>query len=529
MSNAFTAFSKQYSGRLRNVVQELSSEDIDSFQKDITAPIDVAERSDGIQMKKTELLPDYSRSLSEIDPRQIFRLTEFRNLDSMKLARLPLDIVARALWEKDLILAAFNHPLRTKLRLLYKRDASMRIQGSELDPFAPLGPMNVSPAIAHELESGYLHAFEEFTVDMVPGEKVSRRLALAIGCYTTIGRNQIGIPFGSETMHTVIGNPTALADLLRCHAVASAPRNGIFSDPKMQAKLLLDTIEILENTNFLNQRGDREQVIIQWIENMGIVVESDPQKACERIEIVLQHLPKNRSIAHVRIYSVEASDEIVRCAAEIQSRFPHLYIHAGQISTVEHALRLEEMGIGSIGIGIASGSRCSTGARSGVPSQNINLLFDLRKHRLTTPIFAETGIPEHALPIALASGIRRVNLTGALLGFLSSNGGWYVFEDNSGKFWHPYDGEASEEAKRIEERVYSWGMPIMIEGVNGWFQYGESQKSHPTIPHKLWFLAESVALTTSFHRHVFMEDLLFDTHVRFSLMSSSMRKQVLPK
>lgn len=517
-----------YKGRLQHLVRNISATEVLDFNADVNQTVELDEKNEQLHLIKESLLTDFSKPIPE-NIAKVFNLSEYRNFFDYELVRLPIDEVAKALWQKQQILKAFNHPLRIKVRQLYQELLNSRLATGFTEAYPPLPQMKVPSTVDLSLDQGQLQSFEEYTIQMRDGRKFSRRLALAIGCYTALGGSQIGIPFGSETMHTVIGNPTALADLLRCHAIASAPRNGVFKAPEIQAQLLQNTINLLKSTALLEGRIDREKILKQWTNNMGILVEPDPYRACRRIEIVLRILPDDFSINHVRIYMVEGANEMIDTAQAIKHFFPQLNIYCGQVISEDQFLRLQELSIAGVGIGIASGSRCSTGARSGVASQNINFLYKLRKQGAVVPIFSETGIPNHAVPIGLAAGIRRINGTGNILGFLSANGGWYVLKTPSGSLLHPYDGEASFEGKYQEEKIYTWDMPQMIEGVVGWFQYSEEQKQYPTIPHRLWYLTETVALTTTFNKHLFHEDLIYDENLLFTPMSSSMKKQVLPK
>ncbi len=513
---------KTYAGRLESIVKAISPNEIKHFLDFILNRTSKEEQESRFEYYRKSLEAEYRRNIDDFDPYQFFDLHLDRSWKGWKFARLDLNVVARALWQKDLILQAFNHPLRLKIRKIYEQLLAERIKVNESNA---LPPLNVSELLDKELEFSTLRTFAECAIIPKSGTKVSRLMALAIGVYTALGQSQVGIPFGSETMYSVIGNPVALADILRCHGLASVPRNGLLSDPTYQANLALEIISMLRETPFLAQIENPDDLVRMWLRNFGIVVEANPYKACKRIEKVLAKLSPSYSIAHVRIYMVEGADEMFHTAKAIAKYFPQLRIHLGQIVTEQQVDRATEIGIESVGIGVASGSRCSTSVRSGIAGQNFNFMYKLRKLGLRCKVFVESGLDYQSIPIALASGVSRINFTNGLLGFLSANGGPYGFEDSNGDFFHPYDGEASEETKRREKRVYSWDFPVMLEGVNGWQKF---DPEFPTIPHKLWYLTEVVCLTNTFSRHLFHEDLLFDKKLSIALLSPAMVSKVTP-
>lgn len=519
----------EYSGRLREVVDQITPQEVLGFQDFIHRTIPPEQKQDEVERVIRQLEPGYKIDIKELDPRAIFDFTPARPLDNWELMRIPIEEVAQAYWQKNLILEAFNHPFRIKMRALYKQDIAKRRETKQ-SPYQRVPEIKMPPLTAQEIESGPLHSFSEFVVFVPGGEKMSRQLALAVGPYSVIGRDQIGISYGSETMHFLIGNPTALADILRCHGIASAPRNGKFSDAREQANLIIETLKVLQSTPLLEGRDDAEEIFLQWCENFGPLVEPNPYNACKRIDTIVKALYKagydpEKVMGQCRVYMVEGADEMIDTAQIIRHYFPFLKVSVGMAVNLDQIRQAEEIQVASIGLGIGSGSGCDTPGRTGAPTQNFNFLHKINKLGIGTPLFSETGIPHHAAPVALSAGIRRINYTAGILGYLSGNGEYFAFRDARGNIVGPYDPEAGQETKRYEGRVYPWEMEMMLEGNNGERSY---DPAYPTIPHRLWYLTETEALTTTFHRTLFLEDLIYKPDLEFNLMSPSMMNQVRP-
>lgn len=510
----------EYRGRL-GFVRDLKPGPILDYQGYLMRAIPKEEREEGIARISEKLAAEFAVSRRDLDPRVIFRMAPSNSTTGLDFVNLPLEEVARYYWEKEQIVRAFNHPFRTQLRELYEDDLRRRFPNREMDK---LPPMN-SPAIEHLERTGELAAFDEFAVAIPPGKKQSRQLAQAIGSMSVLGPHHVGLPVGSETMPDVVGDAQALAAIVQCHAMAAAPRNNIFSDATVQGRLLHDTQILLEESPVLQGREDGKLVLSQWDRNLGILVEPNAFKACTRIQKVLKELRPGRSIGYVRIYMVEGSNEALETAQIIKKYWPDLEVHFGQVVTEDQAKEAQDTDVDGLGIGVTSGSRCSTAARSGIPPQNINFLYNIRKNGSRLPIFTESGVPHHAMPVALAAGVSRVNYSAGVLGWLDAPGHQYGWDNKKGQVLHVYDGEAGPRAKQVEDRVYAWGMPVMLEGVNGW---NPLDRQYSTIPHRLWYLQEGLVLTNTFHRELFHEDLIYNQDVVIQRMTPALAGQVHP-
>jgi len=165
-------------------------------------------------------------------------------------------------------------------------------------------------------------------------------------------------------------------------------------------------------------------------------------------------------------------------------------IIAGNVATMEGAMRLEKAGADAIRVGIGGGSLCTTRIKTGFGVPNVSSIEDVSAY-LSVPVIADGGIRSSGdIVKALAVGADTVMLGSLLAGTDETPG--YVLEKGNSLFKR-YRGSASRETKLThgqDERniegestivPYKGGVKYIIQGLTDGIRSGLSYGGCNTI------------------------------------------------
>lgn len=155
---------------------------------------------------------------------------------------------------------------------------------------------------------------------------------------------------------------------------------------------------------------------------------------------------------------------VKECIEFVKTKYPSLFIIAGNVATGKGFQRLSEWGADAIRVSIGSGSICTTRIQTGHGVPTISALFDCKKtkeeNNLDTLLIADGGIKNSGdIVKSLAAGADLVML-GSMLSGTKETPGKIIYDKNNKKV-KKYSGMASKQAQKDWKGTYS-----SIEGVS---------------------------------------------------------------
>ena len=159
------------------------------------------------------------------------------------------------------------------------------------------------------------------------------------------------------------------------------------------------------------------------------------------------------------------SDEVIRVVRYVKENLPDSYVIAGNIATINAALRLQEAGADAVKVGIGPGSACLTAPNTGFGSHGwqLSALADIaEKLRGKVQIIADGGIRQYGdIAKSVAFGADLVMIGGFFAGH-DENPGELLEID--GEFKKAFFGSASEHQKGEHKHVEGKKMFMPYKG-----------------------------------------------------------------
>lgn len=192
----------------------------------------------------------------------------------------------------------------------------------------------------------------------------------------------------------------------------------------------------------------------------------------------------------------------------IKSKYPKLFIIAGNIATAHAYRRLSEWGAHAVRTSVGSGSICTTRIQTGHGMPTFQAIIDCDNHKCEmvqdeiTPalLIADGGMKNSGdIAKALAAGADFVMLGSMLSGTSEAPG--KIIEKN-GKKYKEYNGMASKKAQKDWKGSYS-----SIEGVSSFVEYKGHVK--PVIDELMQGLKSAMSYSGSRDLREFREDVIF--------------------
>lgn len=170
------------------------------------------------------------------------------------------------------------------------------------------------------------------------------------------------------------------------------------------------------------------------------------------------------------------SDNVIKAAKELRSRYPQVQLIAGNVATAEATQELIKAGVDAVKVGIGPGSICTTRVVSGIGVPQMTAIFDCsevaKKHQV--PIIADGGIKYSGdIVKALAGGASTVMLGSMLAGTTESPGQIILYQ---GRRYKQYRGMGSIGAmkKGSKDRYFQEdkeASKLVPEGIEGRVPY----------------------------------------------------------
>ena len=160
------------------------------------------------------------------------------------------------------------------------------------------------------------------------------------------------------------------------------------------------------------------------------------------------------------------SDEVIRIVKYIKANLPASYVIAGNLATIEGALRLAEAGVDALKVGIGPGSACLTAPNTGFGSQNwqLSAVANIAEHfkDSSIQIIADGGIRQYGdIAKSVAFGADMIMIGGMFAGHSESPGD--IIEVD-GEFKKEFFGSASEHQKGEHKHVEGKKMFVAYKG-----------------------------------------------------------------
>lgn len=162
------------------------------------------------------------------------------------------------------------------------------------------------------------------------------------------------------------------------------------------------------------------------------------------------------------------SEHMQQMIEYVKTRLPNTFIIAGNVCTIEGALRLEEWGVDAIKVGVGPGHACTTKLMTGFSRPQFSTVYDIANYygetgAINIPIIADGGI-EYSGDIskALVAGATMVMCGHLLAGFEESPGEVIIHPD--GRRTKAYYGSASEDNKNAKRNVEGRRLDIPLKG-----------------------------------------------------------------
>ena len=383
--------------------------------------------------------------------------------EGLNIVSLPQDFIEKAEKSRMYSLAILNHPQRIKTLELARNNKFQK---------PSLGHSKVLDRAEVE------HRLLTFS-DIAPvqpdlsSERLHRRKLLSQGPFIPTSLKPVtGVRVPLTTGSMITGSPEMIAVSAMSGVLATAYKEGLCSYPEIQAEVCRSAVELIhkvaEKDPLWKNRPDIKTLLNFWLSQIGITVETNPQRAIKRVNLLLP-LIKNKKLNSlaVRIYNPQVSKETVVTVKALRKNFGDvLEIFAGQANSVEAAQELIEAGADAIGQGIAGGLRCTTSIVSGVA---VSVLRDLWRMRgkVDAPIFVDSSV-SYFWSLAFLLGASMLVKPSHFVG-IESIGGRYPFSDDA-NYYISYNGEASGINKEQIGLLMKNGRPFAPEGVGGFAQ-----------------------------------------------------------
>lgn len=287
----------------------------------------------------------------------------------------------------------------------------------------------------------------------------------ATGLLSRPGREQARNLFVIGENPDITGSSLMLATLAASHFLAGVPRDGLFKDSNRQADLASDALTTLEQFAQFFGRNDAERLkLTEWYQhNLVGVVESEPKAAIERAEQLYQ-----TGLRTFRVYSPEPNLGLVQTVEALRNhettqKWDPIEIFAGQVVSVEQAIKLEQVGANAIYLGVAGGGRCITGVVANLAIDWPQLLWKLRG-KINIPAIVQGAANDNPLT-TLALGASGIGVVGKLAGSIESPGGTvYIVNPKTDELFKFYGGEASNRTRAAAGRWDAFNRTINTEG-----------------------------------------------------------------
>jgi len=160
------------------------------------------------------------------------------------------------------------------------------------------------------------------------------------------------------------------------------------------------------------------------------------------------------------------NDEVIKIVEVLKKKLPESFVIAGNLATVEGALRLADAGADAVKVGIGPGSACLTAPNTGFGSRGwqLSAIATIAEHLAgtKTQIIADGGIRHYGdIAKSIAFGADMVMIGGMFAGH-DENPGELLEVD--GEFKKAFFGSASEHQKGEQKHVEGLKMFVPYKG-----------------------------------------------------------------
>ena len=401
----------------------------------------------GLADKFPELLPH------EAD--QPLLLTPYDDYEGLEVAIPPEEYLEgwKTLREANLRLA--NHPARIHAMMELEKAGFKKPEKRKgvIDEYIERGITPQLSDLGHNRDS---------VNGKIESKQVHRTDLLEQGPFSFTSKKRVGSFVNMGAMPDTNGSVLMIETAAKMFMRVGVPEVGVFSDPKVQARLAKAVMERLTiDDPLLEGRSDEEKkfIVDHWRACVVGVLEVHPRKALERAFLLKDAgLTSFRPYGHSVGRDIIGTTKLLRKELDDEDEF-----FPSQITNEDIALECEQVGADAIVEGVGGGARCTTPERSQMIPANAELAWKLRG-RLGIPIIGEGGAVDDIV-ISILVGMSGVNGSGSIGGgVFEAPGGMFFFTRDGEKFLKPYGGEASPRTKFISKRLYLTGLPYFSEG-----------------------------------------------------------------
>src|SRR3989344_1174636 len=398
-------------------------------------------------------------------------------LEGTKLVEIPKEMVEELKKERSYDLIRWNKPDRFLFKLkLAKEGFKKPVKGKS----------KVMKRLAKE---GKNVAFDNLGV-VAPTPKEERQSRTDIDTHIEVnimGQARIPLALGSVPD---VGSHLAYVTMAQAGGMVFMSRDKLLSDIGEQAQLAEDVIntltkmplpkELKPNEEQLKEFAEIKGLIAKnkkyltklyykelrqsWVNNVGAAIEAEPGRALARVTALYE-----KGVRLFRIYSPEGGMEIIETIKKIREKYNgthDLKIVAGQIMDLQTGLKAQKAGADALFLGVAGGKQCTTAIDADLAINTATLLHKMRG-KIKIPIGIEGGGVGTHLITAFALGASFLSKPGEIGVSWEGAGGKYIFEDEEGKYYMSYGGEASVSAKWWKDSMDDIGRPKFVEGETG--------------------------------------------------------------
>jgi hypothetical protein len=420
-------------------------------------------RSDVLAQELIEtgrLLPSKQLELMNIQPAQIVELPK------------PLEVEMRR--RGFFYLQALTHPALLQSRILMQEAGYQPLPGKEIPLFERL------------LEQGVACTYEDFGLKprgAVPtdGVQESSSKILAQGCYSWISKNHVGFPTTSNSMPST-NSVEALASLALTGTFACIPTDGHLVSLESRLRFAQRLREAIHNHPVVMYHKHRDHVL-----SNGNTVQQELRSRTDFVVATLKQNPKTVvdeakalygvGVRAFRVYDAGSTNQMYEAVALLRKHLPKdITIIAGQVTSVEQARILVELGADALIVGIGEGGICTTPVVGSLAPDNILVAYELCKAGLGVPVLCDGGVGR-AAGVIFAMGASGSMASRRIIGGTLEQSPTLYWVRRNGHLEKPYAGEASGVIKILGGNTTMAGDPYNLEGISSYVKLNEEYPS----------------------------------------------------
>ncbi len=492
-----------YGALLESFSRELKEKPSDKAWRDVGGIVfegvmKVAERL----RRDAEKCDALKRQLIEVGGFLPSKQLELMNICPSQIEDLPKSLEVEMRRRGFFYLQALTHPAALQSRILMQQAGYQPLPGKEI------------PLFERFLEQGVACTYEDFGLKprgALPNDGVqeSSSKILAQGCFSWISRNHVGFPTTSNSMPST-NSVEALASLAIMGTFACIPTDGHLVSIESRVRFAQRLREAIDNHPVVLFHKHREHIL----SNSNTV----QQELCSRKDFIVATLKQNPKtvvdeakalydvgVRTFRVYDAGSTNQMYEAVALLRQKLPKdITIIVGQVTSVEQARILVELGADAIIVGIGEGGICTTPVVGSLAPDNILVAYELCKAGLGVPVLCDGGVGR-AAGVIFAMGASGSMASRRIIGGTLEHSPTLYWVRRNGHLEKPYAGEASGVIKILGGNTTMAGDPYNLEGISSYVRLNEE---YPTVASLYSGLLAGFTKVVRFSRAHSLDDLM---------------------